>query len=408
MVKARKLKRRLKPGTPMSPTSAEVEAHIKRVAKKHPKRVKVKRVGSSGEGRPIWAVTVNDRSVPSADKQHALFTGGRHGNEEAGRFLSLALLDWLVTKAGRQTLRHQKIVIMPNCNPDACEIDIHWTPGRINVGVDMFEPDAIPESAAMRTVFDALQPELWCDMHARGHCGCSYDMVMWCATRNWNEDDNLFHEIARDVGRAGEAAGMPHRLHPLAWWTDPAEGVWDQVYRAYKSICILTETSEQNDVAYPLAVRVRTGLARVKALLEWGNRRYPQLYYPGYPVDPVGGMFTEGAVALGRTAAQRRKSRVAIWHNMPCFRKLANDIPEQAKRKIVRFEWAGPTLKTGIGILTRARGKMKVKAVRLNGKKLRPSETRGYYTWHDVCSTFVVTCIPELRRGKRVIEILFA
>jgi len=230
-------------------------------------------------------------------------------------------------------------------------------------------------------------------------------MVMLVEARRWNEDDNLFHEIARDVGRAGEAAGMPHRLHPLTWWIDPAEGVWDQVYRRYKTLCILTETAESNTLAYPLSVRVRAGLARLKALLAWGNRRHPHLYYPGYPVDPVGGMFTEGAVALGKTMAQRRKSRLAIWRNMDHFRKLANDIPEKAKEKAIRFAWSGPTLKTGVGILTRARGKMKVKDVRLDGRKLRRSETRGYYAWHDACSTFVVVCIPELKRGKYVMEI---
>jgi|GEM_PF-1658285 len=395
------------PGEPVSPTSAEVTAHIKHVAKTYPDLVKVRRAGASGEGRPIWAVTVSDTEVPDADKQHALFIAGRHGNEESGRMLALALLDWLVTTAGRKTLKHQKIVIMPDCNPDAAARDTHWTLAGVNVGTDMYDSNPVGESRALRSVVDALQPELLCDLHSRGGCGCSYDMVLFCATKSWTEDDGLFHEIARDMARAAEKAGIPNRVHPLSWWTDPAEGVWDQIYRKYKTIGMLTETSEHNEMAYPAKDRVRSGLAKLKALLAWGNRRHPQLYYPGYPVNPVGGMFTAGLVALGKTAARRRKSRVALWRYIRRFPKVDYDIPEKPREKTVRMEYTGPRIRTGVGVQTRTRGRLNVREVRLDGRKLKPSETSGYYTWHDECSTFLVACIGDLKRGNHTVEIAY-
>ena len=67
------------------PTSAEVEAHLRRLQALHPEWVRVRTVARTAEGRPLLAVTVTDRAVPDRDKQHVLITGGHHGSEESGR-----------------------------------------------------------------------------------------------------------------------------------------------------------------------------------------------------------------------------------------------------------------------------------------------------------------------------------
>ena len=76
-------------------------------------------------GKPIYAVTITDPDVSDVDKQHALIVGGQHGNEESGRMVALATIDWLVTKAAAATRRKQVIAIMPNVSPDSCDVDEH-------------------------------------------------------------------------------------------------------------------------------------------------------------------------------------------------------------------------------------------------------------------------------------------
>ena len=44
-------------------------------------------------------------------------------------------------------------------------------------------------------------------------------------------------------------------------------------------------------------------LLLVKALLAWGNRRYPKQYYSGYPNLIAGGQFSRGIAAINASEA---------------------------------------------------------------------------------------------------------
>jgi predicted deacylase len=394
-------------GRAFSPTSAEVEAHILAVEKRHPKLVTVRQAGRSQEGRPVWAVTVNDPSVPGDDKQHAMVVGGRHGNEESGRLIALTLLDWLVG-AGRRTLRKQTVVIMPNCNPDACERDIYKPLNGMQTCYDWGKKGEIPETRAFRETAEPFVPDLFVDLHSKGGCGCSTDMVLYPSTKSYTEDDNLFHELALEACAAGERAGIPHMTHPLSWWDgDKPAGACHECYQRFHCISMLTETSESNKYSYPAADRAKAGLARLVAMLAWGERRHFGCYYAGYPCYIACGMFQSGVAALGRTAAQRRVSRLAIWRSVHAFKSCRAEIPEKWKEKRVVLEYAGKRIREGVGVQFTVRGHLKIVSIRLNGKRLKPSETEGYTTWRDGAATFVVAAIPDLKRGKHVVEARF-
>jgi len=395
------------------PLSADVETRIHRAARRHPDLVEIRRVTESVQGRPIYAVTITDPTVSARDKQHVLIVAGQHGDEESGRFIALTLIDWLVTKPAAAIVENQKIVVMPCVNPDGAETDSHSNVDGVFPNRDHGpEGPRTPEGESVEIIANELEPEVFVDLHAAGGTGCGVDMVLFPWTKSYTEDEHLLHTIAGDMAAAGERAGIPQMVFPLTWpgWTGPdpeapSTTLWH--YRRFKSLVFLTENTEHNDHAYPPRDRARAGLAKLKALLAWGNRRHPKLYYPGYPCMLAAGMFHRGVVALGRTAAARRASRVAIWRNVTKFDRLDYELPQQAARKTVRLQYSGERLRTGAGIQTFARGMLDIAAVTLDGRRLRRSETNGYYTFHDSCATFVVVAIPDLEPGAYQIDITY-
>lgn len=394
------------------PLSKDVEDHIKKVAAKFPKLTRLRRVGRTLQGRPIYAVTITDPKVPDANKQNVLVLGGKHGNEESGRIVALAVIDWLVGKSAlaKETRKKQKIVVMPNCNPDGCETNDHGnSKGDIrHLNIPDGATDA--EGIAIQKVMNSLQSELYIDMHACGGAGCGTDMVAYPWCKDYTIEDYILHRIAHDMLVAGERAGIPQMTFPMTWpgWGEAhpkGAGTFLVPYLKHKSLAFLTENSESDKYTYSIRERARAGLAKVKAAFKWGNRRFPKLYYPGYPNMMVGGQFHLSVNALGKTTAARRRSRVALWENVYKFKKLGVRIPAPPKHKSIVFQYGGKRLKTGCGIQSNVRGKRRVNYVTLNGRKLKRSETSGYVTWRHGPATYVVVAIPDLSRGTYKIEI---
>jgi hypothetical protein len=390
----------------VSPTSAEVVEHITRLRKRHPDLVKVHRLGETREGRPLHAVTVTDPKAPARNKQHVLITAGHHGNEESGRLIALAVMDWLVTPGAAQTRRRQKIVIMPDMSPDMAETDT-YVPAKGAAPMRDHGPGGpkTPEGKAFEQVANGLQPEVYVDLHARGFAGCSYDMVLWAEPRTYTEDDYLLHRIAAGMGEAGERAGIPNVVHPLNWpgFMSESPDVSSAnafCYRSFKSLSFLAETCESNEFAYPARDRARSGLARMKALFAWGNRRFPKLRYPGYPCYLMG-MFKGGLVAVGKHAAARRKSRVAIWRGGDGFKSVTfGPVPAPPDEARITVEYKGPELRSGVGLQTLVRGQRQIAGVTANGRRLGRSETNGSYTWRHGCATYIVVALAALGAGK--------
>jgi hypothetical protein len=400
------------PSPAMSPTSAEIEAAVHRLEAEHPRLVSSRAVERTGEGRPILAVTFTDPAVPAEDKQHALILAGQHGDEESSRLVALALMDWLVSGEGAETCRKQRVVILPNVNPDGAERDTHKTPAGVQPNLDHGPGGAVsPEGRAVEAVAAELKPELVVDLHARGGAGCSYDMVLFPGARPYNEDESLLQGMAAELAAAGEAAGIPHLVHPLTWpgWggdtlNEPSTTLY--AYRNFKSLVFLLETCEHNMHAYPADLRARSGLAKLKALLAQGNRRHPWFAHEGYPAGLIG-LRSAGLAAAGRTAAERRDSRIALWKQSDALRTPRPELPEQAAFKRLRFGNDGPDLNVSVGVQFRCGGHRPVRRVTLDGRALSASGTDGYTTWQDACSTFVLATLSGLPRGDHEMVLEF-
>jgi hypothetical protein len=102
------------------------------------------------------------------------------------------------------------------------------------------------------------------------------------------------------------------------------------------------------------------------------------------------------------------ESRAALWCRADHFDRLACELPEKWREKTVFFDYSGKRVVEGAGIQIEARGKLTPVSVRLNGRRLRPSETRGYSTWTAGPATYVIVAIPDLKPGKYRIDVRFA
>jgi hypothetical protein len=402
---------RERPSKPAHPTSDEVLAHVRKLEKAHPKLVSVRELGKTFEKRLLYAVTVTDPTVDDKLKQNVLVVGGQHGNEESARIVALATLDWLVSDDAAETRKKQKIVVIPNANPDGADHDLHLNAQKYRINMDqrLDEEPVTPEAKAIRTVGDELCPDVYVDLHARGGAGVSHNMVMYPWTRTENEDDNIVHEVAFAMVKAAEDAGLPHITHSLTWWTEVDHDSGASTlyfYKRHKSLVILTENAEHNDHSYDRELVETSGVARFKALVEFGNQRHPKLYYEGYP-NYILGLFDVALVAVGETPAQRRDSRVTMWREFKQFKRPRTKIPEPMKRKEISFAYTGEAHDVGYGVYLRSGPKMKVKSVTLDGDALEVSETDGYYSWQDKASTMVVVAMPKMEPGEHKIVVEF-
>lgn len=363
-------------------------------------------VGRTDQGRPLVAVTVTDPEAPADDQQHVLVTAGQHGDEPAGRLVALALLRWLLSPEAVETRRRQQIVVVPDVNPDGAAAGLHATPAGIEPNLDHGPEGArTPEGRAVEAVAERLRPDLYLDLHSRSRAGCSYEMVLFPELRRYCEDDRLVHRLAADMADAGEAAGLPHVTHPLTWWTpDPHEpSTTRYCYRRFKSMVVLTESAESPAVSYPRSLQERVGLARVRAALEWGNRRHPKLPFRGYPNALVLGFFECGVLAAGRTAAERRRSRIEIWREADAFDTVRVAVPERITCKELEVHYRGPPLKA-VGFVVAAAGRRRVVSVTWNGRPLSPS---AWHSWRSPAATYVAVEVRPLPPGRHGATVRF-
>ena len=200
----------------VSPTLAEIQAQLVKTAKAFPKFARLEQVGLSGQGRPLLAMRLTDPSVRPADKQHVLVAGGQHGNEESGRAVAMALIDWLC-RGGRPLLACHEIAVMPLVNPDGAAEETYGTPAGVKPNTD-HGPNGptIPEAAALQKLAYELEPEVYVDLHARGHAGCSYDMVLYPGPQPYTSDDLVLQKLAVEMAAASGVAQRTVNRVPVA------------------------------------------------------------------------------------------------------------------------------------------------------------------------------------------------
>ena len=135
-------------------TYAEMVADVTATAAAHPDIVRRFSIGTSYQGRQMWAVKISDNVNVDENEPEVLFDGVTHSDEHMGLEMTLHIMHWLVDGYGTdpwitRLVNNREIWIILEVNPDGAEYDISgghfhfWrknrqpTPGTSSIGTDL-------------------------------------------------------------------------------------------------------------------------------------------------------------------------------------------------------------------------------------------------------------------------------
>jgi len=466
-------------------TPDEYAETVRYWAEQHPEVLTVEELGKGGENLPIFLLRVSDPKVPDADKQVCLVTALHGGPERTGTTTILHLAEWLLGDSPKaaEIRRRQVVLLMPIVNPYAffvtdrfgnvAGIDPYTGGGPQNwdmTALTFKETDKAPEIAAFLAVVDRYRPEAHIDLHGTGlqeyapeqlgdRCryqgqtmfeitGSAYSNY---ALRPWD------WRITEAMIEAGLQAGYPSdRFEADAqrlFWGPAVQAQADRFWLgrpnfytaqyAYAKYHTLLSTLE---IGWE-----ESGLARVRGLLEMGNRPWQDEPGRGYPVDRLKSFVGHFITAWGGNAAERRDSRVELWNAQAGFAQAIlypqtdgrdtyivaldsetagvldrdpnvfldriREVPGIDTEVIETFVHAGPEvqlavapgaagtdrvrLKHGVGLRLRLPYRNpKLLDIRLNGQRLQASPSDGYQSWFANGYTQVQIHIPPEKTAQ--------
>lgn len=434
--------------------------------KTFPKLVTLESRGMSGQNMPVYLLKITDSAVNAADKQVCLVTTLHSGPERTGTTGAMAFAEWCLSDdpLAVETRRRQVVLVMPCVNPLAMfytdrfrneqGVDPYTGTGRAGKLWDvkslaLTKLEDAPELVAMLSVIDDYQPEVHADLHGTGLQEYAPDQLgsrqMFqgqimtevtggaysnYALRPWD------WRVTETMIAAGREAGFPSdrfeadaqrtfwgpELAPLGrklWHGLPLFYSAHYGYAKYHTMVITQEVAWEQSL-----------VARMKGLMSIGNGPWLDERVAGYPVNRMRHFVGHYVTAYGRTAVERRASRVELWNQQSDFalgflypqtvgrESLVVATSAAAKRSVAtndlravlgegageveRFIQAGPELKIAMelpneqllaattetqvthGIGFRLRLPYRAPAqfeVRLNGVALQPDAGDGYESW---------------------------
>ncbi len=388
------------------PTYEETCAHLAAAAKRS-KRVRAKVVGKSFEGRDLWLATVTDFRVPDDKKQLVALTCGTHGSEESGRALGMAVLDWAGTPAAAATLRRQRILLFTCVNPDGATRDSYHNAQDINLFHAYRESGRCiaPEAQAVWDVLVREAPEAYVDCHGLAGGGM-HELVLPSIGRRCSSDNVIWQTITNDMTAAAEAAGLPQQLsHPIECWV--SEGQTSLQGLLFKRFATMGWTLEMNEGYLTTRETQRSGLSRLLALFDYGNRRSFGLPFDGYPVY-LGGGSMGGVIPHGRTPGERRRNRAEVFPfliHVPGFGRRPDK--DGLCLHTLEIEKCDMRVPSAFGLMTRLYPWCKVERVTFAGKPLkRGGFPTGYAVDNSGCGPLVVVSIGyRLKPGRHELRI---
>ena len=334
-------------------TPEDYDETLKFWAERNPERVQLEKRAETLERMPIYLLRISDRTVPDADKQVCLITSLHGGPERSGTTTILHLAEWLLSDAPQaaQIRRQQIVLLMPINNPQAFFVTDRFGNSQ---GIDPYTSgagkwwdlktltftagDKCPEVKAFVDVVDQYQPEVHADVHgiglqeypadrlgerrlyqgqvmfeSSGSAYSNYALRPW----DWRVMEAMV-AAAREAGFGsdryeadaqrcfGSAAMDP--IRDRFWPGQPMFYTAHYAYAKYHTMTLAMEVGWEE-----------SGVARLRGLLELGNRIWEGEPAAGYPVDRVKPFLGHFLVARGGTAEERRRSRAELWQRQGDF-----------------------------------------------------------------------------------------
>lgn len=326
---------------PNVPALEEIHETLRFWAEKKPGLMDVQVRGRSASGLPILLAKVTDTSVPDEDKQRVVVTGLHAGPERNGATAIMRFTEWLLGDSPEacETRKRQVLLLMPVVNPYAYVTNnVNGNEGGFGIydsrrgalwdipNLKLREPEKVPEIAAFAGVVDEYQPEAHVDMHGVGlrwngertteSAGTAYSNY---GLRPW--DQRVSERMIRAANEAGYGIDRAEADAQRLFWGPDMDAHKDRFWfgrtffytasYAYVRCHTLLSTAE---VSWE-----ESGVARLKAFVGIGNQVWPGERLSGYPVHVLKSMQEHQLVSWGRTAAERRRSRMELWARQGAF-----------------------------------------------------------------------------------------
>ena len=301
------------------PTYTEVCEHLEQAATSP--FIRSESVGKSVEGRDIRLATVTDFDIDDDEKQVVVLTCGVHGSEESGRALGMAVLDWAQTDEAAETLRKQRILLFSCVNPDGAERNSYHNVQDINI-CRAYRRDghcAAPEAQAVWDVLLREVPDIFVDCHGLAGGGM-HEVTLPMLGRLHGSENLIAMTVANDMARAAEAAGFPQQTSfYVDAWTSGEDFIEKLLFDRFHTIGF---TLEMNEGYFDWHECQKSGMARLRALFEYGNRPSFGLPFAGYPNGWLLGGSMGGLLPHGRNAGERRRNRAEVTPFLPQFARM--------------------------------------------------------------------------------------
>jgi len=472
---AARLARMPRPWTspPNVPALEEIHEALRFWAEKKPGLMDVQLRGRSASGLPILLAKVTDASVPDEDKQRVVVTGLHTGPERNGATAIMRFTEWLLGDSPEacETRKKQVLLLMPVVNPYAyVTSNVSVNEGGFGIydarrgqlwdipNLKLKEPEKVPEIAAFAGVVDEYQPEAHVDMHGVGlrwngertteSAGTAYSNY---GLRPW--DPRVGERMIRAANEAGYGIDRAEADAQRLFWGPDMDAHRDRFWHgrtffytasyAYVRCHTLLSAAE---VSWE-----ESGVARLKAFAAIGNQVWPGERLPGYPVHVLKSVQEHQLVSWGRTAAERRRSRMELWLRqgsfawgllypqtdcrrlialgltargcsllespLPAFHTNLAACADMNASAIRAFVQAGPELKlykepgevpptneplrNGLALRLRIScPDPELLDLRLNGHALKESDADGYQRWAGDGWTMVQVNVPPAKASK--------
>ena len=312
------------------PDSVAIQKKMEELQIKFPEKIACRTIGKSVENRPILLVEISDFKVSDENKQLAVFIAAEHGGERSATGTILALIDWLLSNAGKEILQQQRILFVPVVNVDPYDTDGNLVNRNdVNLFADYHYDGKMPsqpESQAIWKILEENNPDIFISMH-----GMSPDYDRSAYHRDWESTGvaytNFFErgysrKFIEKVNETAEQAGYPMDLgeedlervlpwipgfeyHSLPTFGHGA-GSPSYCYNRFHSLGFVMEIGP-----------VKSGLLRCQEILKLGNKCWEYECFSGYPNRII----TSACIAKmtltagGKTAEERRVNRVKLWQH---------------------------------------------------------------------------------------------
>ncbi len=123
---------------------ANMTSKLKELAEENPTLIHLEPLGTTWEGRTIWAVKISDNVMSDEDEPEVLIMGGHHGNELPAVEIPMKFIEFLADSYGKnltvtRLVDSREIWVIPMVNPDGHEYSLEgheWRKNRRPIDLD--------------------------------------------------------------------------------------------------------------------------------------------------------------------------------------------------------------------------------------------------------------------------------